>query len=151
MSDDLTRLENWCEPLLAKLSGGERRKLARSVGTQLRRSQTQRIARQLNADGSAYAPRKPRLREKKGRIKRAKMFSKIRTAQYLRVRSDANAAAVEFTGRASRLARIHQEGGSDRVTKGGPTVRYPKRELLGFTPADIRMIRDVLVEGLAPK
>ena len=147
--DDLTALETWCAPLLANLSGTARRRLAVTLATQLRRSQSGRIALQQNPDGSGYEPRKPRLRDKKGRIRRA-MFAKLRTAKFLKTKADQNTAAVEFTGRVSRLARVHQEGAEDRVAKDGPRVRYAKRELLGYTSGDLRMIRDHLVRHLAP-
>lgn len=146
--DDLSRLENWVQPLLENLTPAARRRLARTIATPLRRSQASRIAAQRNVDGSEYVPRKPRLREKKGRIRRA-MFVRLRTAKFMRTRADANSAAVEFTGRVARLARVHQEGLEDHVTPGGPRVRYPKRELLGFTSQDTRMIRDLLIEHLA--
>lgn len=148
MADDLTALETWCEPLLAKLQPAARRKLARAIATPLRRSQAQRIASQQNADGSAYEPRKPRLRDKKGRV-RKQMFTRLRTARFMRARADQEGAAVEFTGRVARLARVHQDGREDNVARGGPRVRYPKRELLGFTGADARMVRDLLIEHLS--
>lgn len=147
--DDLTALETWCAPLLANLQPGARRSLARAMANDLRRSQSGRIAQQQNPDGSAYVPRKPRIRDKQGRVKR-QMFARLRTTKFLRAKSDQNSAAVEFTGRVARLARVHQEGGEDRVSKGGPRVRYPKRELLGYTSGDLRMIRDRLVKHLAP-
>ena len=149
MADSLTALETWCAPLLAKLQPGARRSLARAMATDLRRSQSGRIAQQQNPDGSAYAPRKPRIRDKKGRIRRG-MFAKLRTAKFLRAKSDQDRAAVELTGRVARLARVHQEGGEDRVAKGGPRVRYAKRELLGYSSGDLRMVRDHLVKHLQP-
>ena len=149
MADDLTRLETWCKPLLDKLSAGERTRLARAIATPLRRSQTQRIAAQRNPDGSGYEPRKPRIRDKKGRVRKG-MFARLRTARYLRSRVTPNSVAVEFVGRVSRIARVHQEGGSDRVSKNGPRVRYPARGLLGFTSADERLVRDLLIDHLTP-
>lgn len=150
MGDDLTRLETWAAPLLAKLGPQERSKVARSIARALRQSQAQRIAQQLNPDGSAYAPRKPRLREKKGRIRRKAMFGKLRTSRFMRLKYNPDSAGVEFAARVQRIARVHQEGGSDRVSRGGPRVRYPKRELLGFSREDLRMIQSLLVDHLAP-
>lgn len=150
MADDLTRLETWAAPLLAKLGPHERSKVARTIARQLRQSQARRIAMQQNPDGSGYEPRKPRARAKKGRIRNKLMFGKLRTNKFLRIKHNPNEAAVEFTARVQRLAGIHQEGGVDRVSKTGPKVRYPQRQLLGFSPADVRMIQDVLVEMLAP-
>lgn len=148
--DDLARLETWCAPLLAKLSPQARSKVARTIARRLRQSQSQRIALQQNPDGSGYEPRKPRARSKKGRVRRQAMFGKLRTSKFMRVKYGPDAAAVEFTARVQRIAGVHQEGGFDRPGKNAPRVRYPKRQLLGFTPGDLRMIQDVLVEMLAP-
>lgn len=149
MADDLTQLEDWAGALLAKLQPAARRQLARTVAIDLRRSQQQRIAAQQNPDGSAYAPRKPKqLRGKKGRIKRARMFIKLRQAKHLKATGDAQQATVQFLGRASRIARIHQYGETAEVAPGGPRVRYPRRELLGFTASDRERIRDRLIDHL---
>jgi len=150
MTDDLTKLETWASPLLAKLGAKERSTVARTIARRLRQSQAQRIAQQQNPDGSGYEPRKPRARAKKGRIRNQAMFGKLRTTKFLRIKFNPNEAAVEFIGRVSRIARVHQEGGTDLVSKQGPRIRYPQRQLLGFSAADVRMIQDVLVEMLAP-
>jgi phage virion morphogenesis protein len=155
--DDLNALEEWAGALLAQLDPAARRKVAVDVGRELRRSQQQRIKGQLNPDGSAYEPRKPRLflrnarlREKEGRIKRrAQMFAKLRTARYLKVEVDGAGLAIGFAGRAARLARVHQDGETSEVTRGGRSYKYPVRQLLGFTDSDREMIRDKLLEHLA--
>ncbi len=105
--DELTALENWAAPLLARLQPGERRTLARKIGTELRRSQSQRIGKQQAPDGSPYAPRKQQLRQKSGRIKRKKMFVKLRQAKYFNVSASPNAVSVGLLGRVSRIARVH--------------------------------------------
>lgn len=149
MADHLDQLEDWAGALLSKLAPPARRQLARAVAIDLRRAQAQRIAAQKNPDGSAYAPRKPKqLRGKKGRIKRAAMFIKLRQAKYLKATGDAQQATVRFLGRAGRIARIHQFGETAAVAPGGPRVRYPRRELLGFTQADRERIRDRLIDHL---
>lgn len=149
MTGNLNALEDWSGALLAKLSPGERRKLANSVGRELRRNQQRRITTQRNPDGTPYAARKPRqLRGKAGRIKR-KMFARLRQARYLRLQSTANAIAIGFSGRVSRIARIHQYGLRDRPGRGQADVQYERRELLGFTDADLDMIRDQLLNHLS--
>jgi len=154
--DDLSALEDWAGALLSQLSPAERRRVAVDVGRELRRSQQKRIAEQRNPDGTAYEPRKPRqfmrnarLREKEGRIKRRAMFAKLRTARFLKVETDSSGLAIGFAGRVARLARVHQEGQTSEVTRGGPSHTYPVRQLLGFTEADREMIRDKLLEHLA--
>ncbi|QBG91694.1 phage virion morphogenesis protein [Xanthomonas oryzae pv. oryzae] len=146
--DDLTALETWAAPLLVRLQEGERRKLARKIGTALRRSQSQRIGKQQAPDGSAYSPRKQQLRHKAGRVKRAKMFAKLRQAKFLKVSANPNEVSVGFVGRVSRIGRVHQEGLSERVRPGGPRARYQRRVLLGLTEQDLHLIRDQLLNQL---
>lgn len=149
--DDLDQLEHWAAPLLAKLLPAERRKLARVIGADLRRSQQQRIAAQQNPDGSAYAPRRTqkRLRDKAGAIKRGAMFAKIRQTKHLKLQTDESQISVGFFGRVARIAQVHQEGHSDRVSRTGPRVRYQRRQLLGFTAQDRERIKAQLLEHLA--
>lgn len=149
MSDNLSALEDWAGALLARLEPGERRKLSQEIGRKLRRSQQQRIGEQRNPDGTAYAQRKAskNLRGKAGRIKR-RMFAKLRQAKHLRIQSSADAVAIAFTGRAARIARVHQYGLRDRPERGQDDVQYERRELLGFSDSDLEMIRDELLEHL---
>lgn len=145
-SDDLSQLDDWLAPMLARLEAHERRRLARLVATDLRQSQRQRIKAQRNPDGSAFAPRKSR--ERQGRIRRGAMFAKLRTAKYLRTRSSPNAATVGFFGRVASIARTHQYGLRDRVSENGPRVKYAERELLGFSEADRERVGDLLIDYL---
>lgn len=151
MDDDLRALEDWAGALLAQLQPAERRKVTSTIARDLRRSQQQRIAAQRNADGAPFAPRKPRqeLRAKAGRIKRKRqMFTKLRTARYLRLQSDASTIGIGFAGRLSRIARIHQYGLRDRPAPGAPDVQYARRELLGFSPGELEAIRTSLLRHL---
>ncbi|MEN9195973.1 phage virion morphogenesis protein [Xanthomonas perforans] len=146
--DELTALEDWAAPLLARLQEGERRKLARKIGTALRRSQSQRIGRQQAPDGTPYAPRKEPLRDKSGRVKRKKMFAKLRQAKFLKVSASPNEVSVGFVGRVSRIARVHQDGSTEQVRPGGPRARYERRMLLGFSEQDRQLIHDQLLSHL---
>ncbi|PPV04927.1 phage-related tail protein [Xanthomonas bromi] len=146
--DEMTALENWAAPLLGRLQEGERRTLARRIGTELRRSQSQRIGKQQAPDGTPYAPRKQQLRQKSGRVKRAKMFAKLRKAKYFKVSASPSQVSMGFVGRVSRIARVHQEGLLDRVRTNGPRARYGKRVLLGFTESDRSLVRDILTSHL---
>lgn len=150
--DSLSALETWVEPMLAQLAPGKRTRLARSIGTALRRSQHERIQSQRNPDGSAYVPRK-RAREKAGRIKRnaGRMFRRISRSEYLKIQANENGVAVGFTGRIARIARVHQDGETDTAVPDGRAVRYPIRELLGFTQQDRDMIRDMLIDHFATR
>jgi phage virion morphogenesis protein len=152
MADDLTALENWAAPLLAKLRPDQVRTLTRDIARELRRSQSQRIAKQQAPDGAAYAARKPqntarRLRKQQGQIKQA-MFSKLRTARHLRADSNAAEVTVGFSGRAAHIATVHQEGLRDLVKPGGPSYTYPARQLLGLTATERATIADQLLKHL---
>ncbi len=145
MSDDLTQLEEWITPLLNKLTRTERGKLARKIGTALRRSNQDRIKAQRNVDGTPYAPRK---QQKTGRIKRRAMFYKLRQSKYLKIKTTPNSVAVGFFGSVASIARVHHYGLRDRVRPNGPDVQYEKRELLGFSKEDEAMITDIVLEFL---
>ncbi|MEA9705842.1 phage virion morphogenesis protein [Xanthomonas campestris] len=146
--DELTALENWAAPLLARLQPGERRTLARKIGTELRRSQSQRIGKQRAPDGTPYAPRKQQLRQKAGRVKRAKMFAKLRQAKFFKVSASPNAVSIGFVGRVARIARVHQDGAQDTVRAGGPRARYPQRTLLGFSSSERAWVRELIENHL---
>ncbi|WIE52406.1 phage virion morphogenesis protein [Pseudomonas sp. GM17] len=150
MTTRLEALEDWAAGLLGQLEPASRNRLARELGQALRRSQQQRVIAQQNPDGSKYAPRKKRdLRGKRGRLKRkAQMFQKLRTTRFMKVQSDGNAISVGFTGRIARIARVHQEGLRDRAERGAPDVQYEQRAVLGFTDAELDLIRDGLLHHL---
>lgn len=140
-------LEDWAARLLGQVEPASRNKLARSIGRALRRSQQQRIIAQQTPNGSKYAPRN--LRGKQGRVKRkVKMFQKLRTASFLKVRRDGSAISVGFTGRVARIAKVHQYGLKDRAERGTPDVQYKQRELLGFTEADLDLVNGMILSHL---
>ncbi len=149
MSDDLRALEAWAGALLAKLQPAQRRAINHKVAIDLRRSQAQRIKAQQGPDGTAYPARKRRkeLKGKKGRIKRqkAEMFAKMRTAKYLKVKATGDQIDVGFFTRVARVARVHQFGLEDRVSKKGPSYKYPKRPLIGFGEKDRSLLRQALL------
>lgn len=147
--NELAPLESFAAGLISRLQPAARRTLARELARQLRDSQSKRIAAQQNPDGSPYEPRKPRLRARKGRVRRA-MFTKLRTARWMKAQSSPDAAVVSFVGQVQHMASVHQFGLRDRVNRlGGPEVQYPARRLLGFTDADVESIADVVLRHLA--
>ncbi|SUX53668.1 phage virion morphogenesis protein [Chromobacterium vaccinii] len=144
----ITKLEAELGALLQKMEPAARRGLARDIARQLRQSQQKRIAAQQNPDGSAFAPRKPQLREKKGALRR-QMFAKLRTAKWLRMEATAAGAAVSFVAQVERIARVHQLGLRDRVSRRSRReTQYPARELLGFAATDIEVIRNQVLAHL---
>ncbi|MFP1920414.1 phage virion morphogenesis protein [Lonsdalea quercina] len=128
---DTQRLDEWLSALLTQLSAGERKTLMRDVARTLRQQQQARIRLQQNPDGTAFAPRRTTSRNKAGRIRR-QMFSKLRTAKYLKATASADMASVAFTGAVQRIARVHHYGLRDRVHPKGLKICYAKRRLLGF-------------------
>jgi len=155
--DTAAVLEAWLEPLLAQLEPREVSQLARRLATGLRRRQAERIAAQRNPDGSTYKPRAPqRVRraaatpgtQRRERQRVQAMFAKLRNAKHLKARADAATATVEISGRSARIACVHQYGLLDRPQPGGPEIRYPARELLGFSAGDLEWLQDQLLQRL---
>ena len=151
---ELDALDKWAGALLVQLSPKGRRAALLDIARELRRAQQTRIAAQKNPDGSAYDPRKPRVkpngkaRDKRGRVKRAAMFAKLRTTRYLKTEADATGLSIGFDGRVARVARVHQFGETDRVAPNGAQYKYPARALLGLTAEDRALIRDMLLKHL---
>lgn len=146
-------LEDWLRTVLASAAPAQRRALMRDLVQQLRRSQADRIAGQRNPDGSAYEPRKPQptLRETRGRLRRT-MFERLRTPSHLKASATAEGAELHISGESGRIARVHQFGLQDRVQRNrGLTIRYPVRELLGFTDDDKRDTLQALLEHFTPR
>jgi phage virion morphogenesis protein len=115
----------------------------------LQQGQARRIGAQLNPDGTPFQPRKPQLRPQNGTLRRKAMFTALRRAKFLRTDADDKSFWVGFTGRASRIASIHQYGLRDRPSLRAKPVTYPARELLGDTPADRENLLDILFDHLA--
>ncbi len=134
--------------LIAKLSPQSRKSLAVAVSKRLRAGQQQHIKRQQAPDGTPYAPRKTRLRSKK-RLRDRAMFSKLRTARYLKAQGTSDAAVVEFVGRVKRMVNVHHYGLRDRPTPHSEAVKYEARPLLGFGPADVKLIENIVFEHLS--
>lgn len=150
---DFDQLTTELERYLDKLSESERNKLALYLGRKIRKSQSQRITKQQNPDGTAYAPRRKGLRERSGHIRR-KMFQKLKTIKHLNVEREANGVSIGFNSRISHIARIHQDGLVDRVyitEHQAIRVRYAQRTLLGFTDAEIEMTADEVRQHILEK
>jgi phage virion morphogenesis protein len=145
--NELEPFETKLAGLIGNLSPQSRKALAVTIAKRLRASQQQNIKRQQAPDGTPYAPRKTQLRSKQGRIKR-EMFTKLRTARYLKANGSSNVAVVEFVGRVKRMAEVHHYGLRDRSSVGSPEVRYEERPLLGVSNNDIVIITNVILKSL---
>jgi hypothetical protein len=82
---------------------------------------------------------------RKGRIRNAAMFRKLRNRRNLLAGASDREAWIGFSGRASQIARIHQEGGIDRPALGAAPVRYSRRALLGLTEAESARMLNLLL------
>lgn len=145
--DNLHKVDEWLAALLANLAPAARQRMMRELAQELRRNQQNNIRLQLNPDGSGYEPRKVTARTKKGRIKR-QMFSKLRTAKYLKTAASADSASVQFAGEVQRIARVHHYGLRDRVSRNGRVVRYSERRLLGINDEVKTVTHGILMRWL---
>ncbi|MEO3714009.1 phage virion morphogenesis protein [Roseateles flavus] len=149
MREPLEQIASQLDALVQQLGAAQRRALARELARVLRASQQKRIAAQLNPDGTPFERRKPQLRAKVGRVRRT-MFSKLRTARYLKTEATPDEAVVAFTGMVARIAGVHQLGLRDKVDRlRRIEVQYPARQLLGFSADDARTVEDLVLEHLA--
>ncbi|HEJ7179814.1 TPA: phage virion morphogenesis protein [Serratia marcescens] len=134
--------------LIAKLSPQSRKSLAVAVSKRLRAGQQQHIKRQQAPDGTPYAPRKTRVRSKK-RLRDRAMFSRLRTARYLKAQGNSDAAVVEFVGRVKRMVNVHHYGLRDRPTPHSDAVKYDARPLLGFNSRIMNIIEVEIINHLS--
>ncbi len=84
MSEDFAPIEQLAGNLLQSLSAPERRSLLRKMARALRATQSERIGRQQNPDGSAYASRRQRHEQQVGK----------RAVKFLYPKGDANPRLV---------------------------------------------------------
>ncbi|MBV0841360.1 phage virion morphogenesis protein [Serratia liquefaciens] len=145
---DFQTLDETLSVLLQQLSPQSRQLFTRQVAKELRQRQQKHIQEQKNPDGSPYIPRKNKRRDKHGRIRR-KMFTRLRTARFMKTESNTDEAAVTFAAGVTNLSVVHHYGLRDKVSPEGPTVRYARRQLLGFTDADIEWIKDLALTHIA--
>ncbi|OOS00650.1 phage virion morphogenesis protein [Canicola haemoglobinophilus] len=148
--DEMLQVKTAFDALLKNISKERRRLLYQQIGRALAQSQRRRIKAQQNPDGSAYAPRKKKVRSKKGRIKAQTMFKKISQAKHMKLRYQKEGIELGFSGNTAYIANIHQYGLKARVERNKEhKVQYAQRELLGFTEQDREMIEDFVVKALA--
>ncbi|PQK98916.1 phage virion morphogenesis protein [Pantoea ananatis] len=145
--DNLHEVDAWLDALLAKLEPAERKKMLREVARDVRRIQQANMTAQRAPDGSAWEPRRVSARTKPGRIKR-KMFMKLKTAKYLKIKATGDSAEVAFIPAVQRLARVHHYGLRDRVSKRGIVVKYAERSLLGLNGYSEGVLKSIFLSWL---
>ncbi|WP_318371842.1 phage virion morphogenesis protein [Enterobacter sp.] len=147
--NDLKPFDERLAALIAALSPAGRRRMSMDIAKKLRQEQQQRIKAQLAPDGTPYTPRKRQpIKGKKNRV-RKEMFAKLRASRYMKATGDDSAAAVEFTGKVQRIARVHQSGLKDKPGRNSPAVQYPERQLLGFSEENLRQVESLIVKHLS--
>ena len=70
------------------------------------------------------------------------MFTKLRTAKYMKAKGTNNNTGVEFTRQVQRMAEVHQYGLRDRPNVWAKEARHPARPLLGLDTDDIKIVED---------
>ncbi|MGD8107804.1 phage virion morphogenesis protein [Pantoea sp. FN0302] len=129
--DELQKIDDWLAALLANLEPAARTRMLREVARDVRRIQQQNITAQRAPDGTAWEPRRMTARTKQGRIRR-KMFTKLKTAKYLKAKANAECAEISFISNVQRIARVHHFGLREKINNSGIKVKYNKRTLLGI-------------------
>lgn len=145
--DDLQQVDAWLAALLNQLEPAQRTKMLREVARDIRKIQQANITAQRAPGGTAWEPKRVTARTKKGRIRR-KMFTKLKTAKYLKTQSNTNQAEISFTRQVQRLARVHHYGLRDKVNRRGTVVKYTERPLIGINGNVETSVRSVLIRWL---
>lgn len=145
---ELEHIHKYANGLLTKIKPEERKKLARELAIMLRKSNRQRITAQKNPDGAAFEQKKRKITKKTNRIKN-KMFTKLKTAKYLKQKTTPNEATVYFVQSVAKMARIHHYGLRGRILKGkNISTVYPKRAILGLSNSDNKQIEAIVLNYL---
>ena len=138
----LEALEPWLEGYLQQLKPGERIRIARKIGQLLRKRNAERIMANVEPDGTAMAPRRPK-KDRKGRKRGSygsgRMFKRIALARNLKVTPRPDEVSLRFNQRVAGTASVHHFGLPDAVDRriaNSIKVRYPARKLLGIPPED---------------
>ncbi|BFM16270.1 phage virion morphogenesis protein [Maricurvus nonylphenolicus] len=138
-------IKDWVGQLLKQLESGEVKKLNQQIGFLLRQRNAQRIADQVQPDGTPFEERK----DQRGTLRQRSMFKKLRTRRHIKIRSRANGVTVGFEGRSGSIARTHHYG--LRETFFGQSIQFAERKLLGFTDDDIQAIQELIENHLLQK
>ena len=139
-------LEHLLDALTSKLSIGETYRFNRALAVVIRRSQSDRIRRQENPDGSKFQRRSlNKVTQKRRERRNLPMFRKLRSARFLRFRVTPDEIQVGFFGGrgAGFIAARHHRGLTGKVNNH--TFVLPERKLLGITDMDRQAIYDALI------
>lgn len=81
---------------------------------------------------------------RKGGLRRRAMFRRLATSRFMKTGTDDRSFWVGFSGKLSAIANVHQRGLRDKPSLRAKAIQYPRRELLGATPADREALLDLL-------
>ncbi len=156
---DLDALGKWVAEITHHLSAGEMRALSRRVGTILRAANAKREKANKTPEGGAMAPRKAarerrvkaELSAGKGAVRKKLMFQKIPGQRFLKTIPRSDGVDVGFVGAIGRIARVHQYGLRDKVSRepGAKMAQYAERPLLGDTEVDREAVLELVYDHLS--
>ncbi|WP_062731891.1 phage virion morphogenesis protein [Sphingobium abikonense] len=86
---------------------------------------------------------------RRGGLRRRAMFRRLASSRFLKTGTDDQGFWVGFTGKVSQIASVHHYGLRDKPSLRAKAVSYPRRELIGATPADRDQLLDLLYSHLA--
>ena len=135
------RLNATLDRMMDALSPAGKRRLLYAIARRAAAENRKRIGANLTPDGA------PMIERKKRKGVRARMFAKLKTTRWLKVKTWPDEARIFFTGGAAGLAREHHYGLRARLTrKTQKRVPMPARPLLGITENDRSMIEDMILD-----
>lgn len=160
MADDgpLDPLFERIADLASAIEPGQRRKVARGIGNDLRSSMRRRLRDNIKPDGEPMIARKvksgglrpKRLRDTKPepiRARSKRMF--LKAGKRLKVDASPDGVSMGFRGRDARVMGVHQYGGQDNVGgSGSPKADYPAREPMGLSKEDRERILERVFTSL---
>ena len=76
------------------------------------------------------------------------LLTDIRDAKHLKVKATGDQIEVGFFGWVARVARVHQFGEKERISKGGGFYKYSARPLLGTNENDRTLIRESILKNI---
>jgi phage virion morphogenesis protein len=147
MNDGFTQLDDALQGLIAAAGPTGRRRVLGKVAQQVRRENVKRITRNVGPDGQPFAPRLKQKAEKGQKRLRKKMFTKLKSARWLKLKKTDREISLRFVGGAGKLAAVHHFGLRDRVSPG-VSHKYAARPLLGFSKGDEAAIEEMLLRHL---
>jgi len=150
-NEALAALDDWFGQVLEGPSPTQRKRAAMKLGKALRRSNIDRMARNVEPDGGPMEARKARL-DQRGRVRRkagGKMFRKLRLVRQWSIKATPDSVEIS-PAKGDSVAATHHFGLRAFVGRApdGSKVytRYPERRLLGFSDADRDAVLDVVSE-----